>query len=282
MDLSMLQDAQRDLKVFQAAPQRFVSVENLTHDDSMSFARQAPAPGLLFVDGGNQLVLEMPSYSIHLLRVASVKALPQQRLISARREWLVMDRNGFVSVDGDSYECSIDELRKRFEHDWARAHVADMPSQSLIVLDGSLDRMPELPGLCVGLSKTTDIKDAEGRSVLDFLPDDCGLGCFKIGSIKGADVYMVRLHEQSHIWFRCDVEQAAGLDVRRVFGQLATLANDPVFLGYPYPLIKADALARVTNEETQMRKARMLSAVPRLERLSRQMDTHDILDTLRF
>nr|MDQ6945991.1 DNA double-strand break repair nuclease NurA [Actinomycetota bacterium] len=57
----------------------------------------------------------------------------------------------------------------------------------------------------------------------------------------GLEVVVARLDPDARFAFRIDVP--GGSDVAGVLGQLATLANDAAFPGYPYPLSVADRLA---------------------------------------
>ena len=64
-----------------------------------------------------------------------------------------------------------------------------------------------------------------------------------------ADLYVVKFHEKSSHAFRFEWFKGQEKD-EGVFSALAENASDPTFLGYPYGLIEADQMARVTNKET--------------------------------
>jgi len=97
---------------------------------------------------------------------------------------------------------------------------------------------------------------------------------------------ILELHEKAKAVLRIDIQQVPGLDYKRVIGQLAALSNDPVFLGYPYPLIKTDMLARVTNEQVQhLKTICSVEAKQSWEKMHIQEQhtkIHDILDNMRF
>ncbi len=69
-----------------------------------------------------------------------------------------------------------------------------------------------------------------------------------------------------------------------VAAYLASLSSDPVFPGYPYPLIEADRMARVTNRELDALKMRFRAEAgtkwEELERLSHGSDAHGVLDRI--
>ncbi|MFB6199017.1 MAG: hypothetical protein ABEI52_12245, partial [Halobacteriaceae archaeon] len=61
------------------------------------------------------------------------------------------------------------------------------------------------------------------------------------------------------------------------------MSDDPVFPGYPYGLIEADRLARVSHDEAAAKRTRLQSAFgkdwERVEKRLHTRDAHDILDS---
>ena len=78
------------------------------------------------------------------------------------------------------------------------------------------------------------------------------------------------------------VQRLAGEKARAV----AINYKDALVLGYPYPLVKADALARVSNEESNFARTRFLIKAKEkgviLEKEDMIKNTHDILDSIRY
>lgn len=93
-----------------------------------------------------------------------------------------------------------------------------------------------------------------------------------------ADMYFLKLHERSRHVFRFEVLK--GQDSSNVISSLKSLSKDPVFLGYPYPLIQADKFARVSNQEKDLMKTKVLAKQPWIEEHLSSSDVHDILDSM--
>ncbi|MFO7795122.1 MAG: hypothetical protein ACQERB_09045 [Promethearchaeati archaeon] len=107
-----------------------------------------------------------------------------------------------------------------------------------------------------------------------------------------ADVYFVKLHKHATHSFRFDIflEQSQVLkeqDREIIISNIAYNSTDLSFPGYPYGLIKADQLARISMRELDSQKIALLSEfdqdiyktfiIPRL----RSMDAHDIINKIR-
>jgi hypothetical protein len=177
---------------------------------------------------------------------------------------------------------------------------------ALIVMDGSLDcRLPFekkfLDALrdsvaadsnsVAGISKTSGLRAGDGDSVYAILERSCPrkarwfLPASKLplrADMPGT--FFAKLHERSEHNFRIDfLSPEEGCE-----GMLSLIADnstDPVFLGYPYGLIEADRLARVSNQEREQVRLMVFSSLgkdfSRLRPYLRSMDAHSILDAIR-
>lgn len=92
--------------------------------------------------------------------------------------------------------------------------------------------------------------------------------------------WFVKLHAKARHYFRVDTRDDALIE------QLVPWSEDPAFLGYPYPLVFADQLARVSNEEAAVLTVRLqVTAGKDWERVSQgrsATDAHEILDSLQY
>jgi hypothetical protein len=279
-----------------------------------------PTPGILFIDGGNNKILDMQLQQVYLVHVAAIQAIPEKPFKSSRRTVIVLirkktnDKEEAVIYSQDGKERivafqkeegkeAIDRVRRLLEIEYAMEQAIDFERNSLIILDGSLecktneekramDKLTEsLIGnnqLLAGIAKTTTFICDDSRGIYEVLPKVDKISSIHVANLlqPKAKVFMTKLHEASPYWFRCDIQDIFGVDANRVLGQLATLSNDAAFVGYPYPLIKADMLARVTHEESGAMKTRLMvfakDKFPDMEDLCRQVDVHSVLDKMRF
>jgi hypothetical protein len=118
------------------------------------------------------------------------------------------------------------------------SHVAQ-----LIVHDGST-RIPiglPLAKNAIGIMKTNSILTSAHRPLPVALLERAPAG---IWAAELEDTWCVRLHPRaSHIFLVDGACDAAAIAL------LASWSDDAAFPGYPYPLVLADQLARVTNNE---------------------------------
>ena len=66
---------------------------------------------------------------------------------------------------------------------------------------------------------------------------------------------------------------------------LRAWSADAAFIGYPYPLILADQLARVTDQEREMWRMMLAADAASAERLRTELrasDAHDVLEHILY
>ena len=99
-----------------------------------------------------------------------------------------------------------------------------------------------------------------------------------------ADIYFVKLHRYSDYIFRFEIyREQKEMDVSPVLGMLAANSNDISFPGYPYGLVLADRLARVSNRDCERIRAVFLAkAGQEWASIKRHIasDAHKVLDSI--
>jgi len=271
---------------------------------------------ILFVDGGNAPVFESPAARVEFVRVYGTAYEGTTRVSTHREEGFILIRSAtkegkrYVEATGHGIGLHLlipdDEKELRLGRERVSlAAVAGLArfalecrsagawgeGCSLIVRDGSLlpnnsHEEKELQELltrnAVGLSKTNTLITASGDSasalLLEHGPDRPWI--YELGSGGNIRFSLVKLHERAEHAFRLDTNSDAGA----VAAALALLAADPVFPGYPYPLVEADRMARVQNRELEGLRTRLMAEAggswPELRRLARGSDSHGILDRI--
>ncbi len=145
-----------------------------------------------------------------------------------------------------------------------------------------------------GVAKTSDLLTDAGNSVSDYLSNRAnGLGLkewyyypsVEINSARHrADMYYIRLHASSKYVFRLDVCNTVPYNIGDLLSMLRSYSTDPVFLGYPYGLIKVDSLARVSIKEAEFIKMKIVSKLGKgfkeLEGALNSLNSHSILDNI--
>jgi len=150
-----------------------------------------------------------------------------------------------------------------------------------VVLDGNLQAehpliRKELVDSLYALSKTCEIFTDAGDALTVALEKMSPFETFAYYPLaEGLQMSMVKLHSKSKYVFKVE----GGIDI---IPMLASHAKDPVFLGYPYGLVQADKLARVTHEEKRYLQLRFKHNLSE-ENLTQHLNTvnaHDVLDTI--
>src|SRR3989338_1927311 len=153
---------------------------------------------------------------------------------------------------------------------------------AIIVLDGSLQASSSRECECldvlygiakknfcnvIGLCKTNTLLTEKGFPVSFALENKAksrhvGKWCYKVASSKNkdhiADIYFAKLHEKSSRAFRMDVFNGIEINdnINSIMESLSANSVDATFLGYPYGLVEADKIARVSNSESEILKTR--------------------------
>lgn len=139
--------------------------------------------------------------------------------------------------------------------------------------------------IVTGLNKTTSLLCNTGESVVSVLSHFQRKGTwiyypvFSSSDAKHkAAISFVKLHPQSSHIFRFEIHKEQ--NIKEIASWLASLSCDSVFLGYPYGLIVADQLARVSNREKETLRLLFFSFAG--ERFATTaLNAHEILDRIQ-
>ena len=277
---------------------------------------------LLLVDGGNSELLQMPGTSLQIMRNAAVVMKGNRLLLTRKREFYVLAAtNGKQSATGKifgegkvsevsagSMELSrfCDTIRRSSEIKFATEMMEEVPRDSVAVLDGSLEasnamEKTQLEGLykaasamgvsVAAISKTTGLRTERGESYPAMLNERAGSGKWHyhpVVSIRSedhkAEMLFAKFHEKSGHVFRTDVRSNNKESVPAIAAELAENSRDLTFPGYPYGLILADKLARVSERETGVIKARLAAAAgnkwSKIKAHLAAGNAHEILDSM--
>ena len=248
----------------------------------------------VYIDGGNAPIFESPSACVQLIRVAAVEYDGAERRATHRKEALCIvtsspegyriDWSGqewpslsLVQANDLTVATAADIARRVTEKAFASAF------QCLAVFDGDLEsrhavEQAVLDGLTLphcGLAKTSTLLTDQGQSATAALlragPKEAWI--HPLADSRA----VVKLHALSR--------RAYLLDARNILLPDAASAlcgtNDASFPGYPYGLVEADRLARVTVREqhalAELLRTRLRG---RWQEQSGALDAHEVLDSI--
>lgn len=258
--------------------QKVGSKANLAGALPYSFSPLKNTPSLLvFVDGGDACIFASADFSLHFIRVYAGKWQGREFVSGDKKEYYVLiTAKGiecFGGLELPKFNCQKEELIGMIRR-YAELKLADTYDCE-VVLDGNLQaedlNLLELLKGKNALSKTNDVLSDVGSSVsLDLIK----LATLQSWSVLVApNVYFAKLHPSSKYIFKVESEN------EQILEMLTCQCNDPIFLGYPYGLVHADKMARVSNQERDYLRTKLLFELG--EEITQHLNTknaHDILD----
>lgn len=269
---------------------------------------------MVFVDGGNAELIGTPGMSLQIVRTASVSMKGNRLAESRRKDFYVL---ATATGSGTSAVIFREGKKEPFETALKPASFCETSrrvgefrlamddlGKGTVVMDGTLKARNSLEKNCieeirgqavrknaglVALSKTTSILTETGRPFASMLGRRSGAWHYhpvvRIDSERHpAEMFFVRLHEKSRHAFRTEVFREHREMIPRIAGELKGNSGDLAFPGYPYGLVLADRLARVSNEEAALLRTRLYAAAGSrwrsVERDLAAADAHQILDSM--
>ncbi len=145
--------------------------------------------------------------------------------------------------------------------------------------------------IIISISKTNQTLTKNGTPIQALLEKKSPKTCwhYKLQKKQGQEMveqYFVKLHKNSKYSFNINTISEQTEDFEELASNLCYNSKDPIFLGYPYGLIIADSFARVSNEEKDMEKTRimikLLKKNPEINHYLNTKNAHEILDHIRF
>jgi hypothetical protein len=100
------------------------------------------------------------------------------------------------------------------------------------------------------------------------------------------EFYYVKLHKNSKYIFKIEINKKINFEnIKNIIEGLAENSRDCVFQGYPYGLILADKLARVSLNETNYKKTKLLTLINKdysIEEYLNLLNSHDKIDSINY
>ncbi len=242
---------------------------------------------ITFIDGGCATIFQSPSALVQLVRVAAVECEGSKRISSEITEavCLITKEDGMhvewsngwqdLILTGTTLEQAAEIARRVAERSQAEG-------KGLVCFDGDLHSQHQYESQVTsrlerhfGIAKTSTKLTDQGRSVTGALIRAGPEGPW-IVPLSGKNA-VVKLHPKSR---RAFVLESSGIGVAEaaavVIGQ-----NDAAFVGYPYGLVEADRLARVTTQEQMALKEILRTRLRgKGDSEAAALDAHDVLDSI--
>jgi len=277
----------------------------------------------VFIDGGNAELVSAPNFSLNLIRLAAVAYNGKEKLFSKRLEFycivssniedkmyyeakilgenkkiIKFDSNDSTIRDG-IHKASISKIANVVRR-FAELEFASEFS-GIVILDGILqksfsgeeeylNKLFATGNKIVGFAKSNTLVTDKSWPVSQVLARNTNLKdwWYKIASSAHqdheADIYFAKLNEKADRPFRIEVFNGSEYDFSEICNALAANSVDIAFPGYPYGLIEADRLARISHTETAIMKTRartlMGKSWKQLDEFEKNINAHDVLDSM--
>lgn len=270
--------------------------KNIKEIQFSKLPQQEPAAAT-WVDGGSAVLFSTPSRCIGFLKFCTVKTQAMERKEVMVHSYLVSitRSNGSFVVRNQATKNPIDALDNALhleiplESDATPEMLLDVVRQlaeqslstEITIHDGSSRSthpyMQKHSKKMHAIAKTSDLVTSKSRPIGFALLQHAPAGIWYANLTD--NMVAVRLHERaSHIFL---VEQATP----ELLNLLQAWSADLAFPGYPYPLVLADQLARVTNNERDAWRAIIGSDAEAMKILSGEVkasNAHDVLEHILY
>jgi hypothetical protein len=278
---------------------------------------------IAFIDGGNLEILKTPSLSLFFNRVYGctfqnntkvknsifefytlISTFNKEARLFYKTEYLFTNNkfnlkeyefdssDELIAVGNQRAPISlIGNIIRRF----AELITAANTTADIVIIDGDLDiKYPyeeELHkdfanniGIICGLAKTSNILTYHGNTATAYLDKLSGRDMWLYNTGRNSPhTYFVKLCKSSKYIFRLDVI-GHKQDINTIANLLIANSKDPIFPGYPYGLVEADKLARVSKSEQESLKLQLMARFGKdymkIIPFINSQNAHDILDSI--
>lgn len=261
---------------------------------------------ITFIDGGQAELLYGGNIHLSFIRVASLTMSGTTKINQAVHEFYVLVTSTFKESDiwyeGKVFTTATPLINNIFipsndatiRTGQERAPISRISSMArrfaelslaqkqrgFVIIDGTLQKtmtgeeqyLEKLSPAVSALAKTCQLFTTQGNNPAVLLQRLSPYpGCWRYAVDETTS--FAKLHGKSKHLFRSEGDAS-------VLPFLLSQSSDPVFLGYPYGLILVDRLARVSNEEKNSLKARILLREENreLQDYLNTLNAHEILD----
>ena len=97
-------------------------------------------------------------------------------------------------------------------------------------------------------------------------------------------MFFAKFHDKSRHIFRFESFNIQKAKAQETINALSGNCVDPIFIGYPYGLVEADRIARVSNQEKESLKTMFLVKLrnKNIDKYLSSANAHEILDKISF
>jgi NurA-like 5'-3' nuclease len=282
--------------------------------DNFKTIKEAIETSALAIDGGSSIINDGGSWLIAKLKIASTyyekgKRMPKKESLKNYYMSLINNKGAYSQKLSPDIKLSSDYksirelseapaiVMKSLEFSHALEKIDELKKDSIILIDGLLkgdssdqEKILELlknkaskKGIhIIGLAKTCRY-GLGGRSVIGTMLRAKPNHKWLYHPISDENVFIVKLHEKSAYAYMLNAFPHSKTSIEKIISALCFYSRDPELLGYPYPLLRVDKVARIGEHEKKQEESRLKIISKKtgydfLETDKRATDMHSRLD----
>lgn len=199
-------------------------------------------------------------------------------------------------------------IRRFIELETSKKIINELDKNDIILIDGDLkasitneiDYLNELYEKAIekniiicAISKTSELFTEKGNALIPILNEispEKEWYYYRLVEINNknhkVDIYIIKLNKSSKYTFKFEIFNETKYNIDQILPIIKNNSTDPIFLGYPYGLIEADKLARISNKEKAYLKTIFLTKLGRnnekIAQYLNTLNTHNMLDSLSY
>lgn len=234
--------------------------------DNFNIFKSVPSKGNVYaIDGGCGVLCDCGSYIISKIKIGITCYKNMERISSDEKvdEYYVFaqktDSGNVVKIfpereinENEINKCKIEEVQNEVRKYLERKKIEEISEKisenDMILTDGFFEKIKDDSNI-ISVCKTSRLRSKSGRPLLSYLND---LSKEKINNKKwmykiSENEYIVKFHEKGRFCYKVSVKNTDKLEY--LLGVVAYYSRDPEIIGYPYPLLRVDKIARIRNDE---------------------------------
>jgi hypothetical protein len=258
---------------------------------------------LIFIDGGNNEIFSAPSFNLSLIKTTTIffedgkktkTIINECYLLSEKEKTIILKKNNNFPWLNVKFNEKNPEIFRRINEINLANELFKSNKDAYIILDGSLNQQfknNEEEKIILNLIKNNNVnligliktnrETYKTSSLYGHINNNLPINIWYTEIFKKNDINYcyTKLHKKSRYIFKIESFKN---NIKSFLELLINNSNDPIFQGYPYGLILADKFAKVTNNEVNLIKTKLLKLINNksIEIELNALNIHDKIDNI--
>jgi hypothetical protein len=252
-----------------------VSDINISEKNFHEFQTIEPSGMFYAIDGGNATIIDCGNWLISKIKVCALGYGKKECIKRESSEHyagvLTRGKKTFLKLDPENKELEQtnlpvgniedipNECRAFLEWEKIKEISKNIKQCEIIITDGLPPNGHQISNTTIAsICKSCRLSTSNGRSLIGYINE---LGSRLMTNKKwyyypvfeneqNHTTVIAKLHEKSNFCYRIQINETRdSTKLKEILGIISYFSGDPELLGYPYPLLKADKVARLRDDE---------------------------------